>query len=102
MTKYLFATFALLLALGIGLARNPPKPANAGMTVADVQEMVKSGLSEDLIIAALRKDNHRFDLGAQDMLALKKAGVSDNIIKVMLDPTAPVISPAVPAAGGAP
>jgi hypothetical protein len=100
MTKYLFATFALLLALGIGLARNPPKPANAGMTVADVQEMVKSGLSEDLIIAALRKDNHRFDLGAQDMLALKKAGVSDNIIKVMLDPTAPVISPAVPAAGG--
>jgi hypothetical protein len=70
------------------------------MTVADVQEMVKSGLSEDLIIAALRKDNHRFDLGAQDMLALKKAGVSDNIIKVMLDPTAPVISPAVPAAGG--
>jgi hypothetical protein len=34
------------------------------------------------------------------MLALKKAGVSDNIIKVMLDPTAPVISPAVPAAGG--
>ena len=100
MTKYLFATFALLLALGIGLARNPPKPANAGMPVADVQEMVKSGLSEDLIIAALRKDNHRFDLGAQDMLALKKAGVSDNIIKVMLDPTAPVISPAVPAAGG--
>jgi hypothetical protein len=100
MKQLLFVACALLMSLGSGLAQNAPKPANAGMSVADVQDMVKAGLSEDLVIAALRKDNKKFDLGAQDMLQLKKAGVSDNIIKVMLDPSAPVASPAAQALAG--
>jgi hypothetical protein len=100
MKKFLVATFAFVTILGLGLAQDPPKPANAGMSVADVQDMVKAGLSEDLVIAALRKENKKFDLGAQDMLQLKKAGISDNIIKVMLDPSVPVASPVVLPTGG--
>jgi hypothetical protein len=61
--------------------------------------MVQSGLSEDLVIAALRKENRAFDLTPQQMMQLKKAGLSDNIIKVMLDPAAPV-TPPVAAVGG--
>jgi hypothetical protein len=98
--KFLLATFAFLTILGLGLAQESPRPANAGMSVADVQDMVKAGLSEDLVIAALRKENKKFDLGVQDMLDLKKAGISDNIIKVMLNPAAAVTPPAPASSGG--
>src|SRR5262245_44207171 len=63
----------------------PPK-----LQVSDVLEMAQGGLPEDLVIAKLRKDKVAFDLSPQDMVKLKKAGVSDNIIKVMLDPSAAV------------
>jgi hypothetical protein len=67
--------------------------------VSDVQEMVHGGLSEDLIIAALRKNNHAFELTASEMLQLKQAGLSNNIIKVMLDPKASTAITEVPVAG---
>ena len=78
----------------LALAQDAPAPA--GLKVSDVQEMVKGGLSEDLVIAALRKENHAFELSGMQMVQMKKDGISDNIIKVMLDPKASV-SAAVPA-----
>ena len=67
----------------------PSKTSPAGMTNADVVKMVKAGLGEPLIIGAIRQAERReFSLNADGLIELKTAGVSDNIISVMLDPTA--------------
>src|SRR6266498_2478018 len=95
MRNCVFAVIPLLVH-SLAFAQNstpPTPPTNAGLKVSDVQEMLQSGLSEDLVIATLRKEKHAFDLSPQQMVQLKKASVSDNIIKVMLDPTAPVAPP---------
>ena len=81
-------------------AQNPPpaapaapKPApkaaapKAASPVDSVIQLVKSGMSENLIIKSLQKTNKPTDLSPADMVKLKQAGVSDNIIGVMLDPT---------------
>ena len=67
-------------------ATAPAKPQ--GITVDSVVEMTQAGLSEDLIIASLRKGNKAFDLSPTDLIRLKKANVTDNVLQVMLDPKA--------------
>lgn len=93
--KMLVCGAVLMVVIAAAMAQDT-KPAGSELKVSDVQEMVKSGLSEDLVIAALRKENHAFDLSPSDMVRLKKAGLTDNIIKVMLDPKAQI----GPTAGG--
>lgn len=78
------------------------KPASP---VDSVIELVKSGMSESLIIKSLKKTNKPVDLSPAEMVKLKDAGVSDNIIGVMLDPSAavsPAAAPAAPAAAAPP
>ncbi len=82
----------------VALAQAPPaaapgaakktaaKPA-AASPVDSVVQLVKSGMSEDLIIKSLKRTNKATDLSPADMVKLKQAGVSDNIIGVMLDPS---------------
>src|ERR1700722_2607024 len=72
-----------------------PKPASP---VDSVIQLVKGGMSDDLIIRSLKKNNKAVDLSPADMVKLKQANVSDNVIGVMLDPSS---SPA-PAAAAAP
>jgi curli biogenesis system outer membrane secretion channel CsgG len=89
-------------------AQNPPpaapKPApkaaapKAASPVDSVIQLVKSGMSENLIIKSLQKTNKPADLSPADMVKLKQAGVTDNIIGVMMDPAS---SPA-PAAAAPP
>jgi curli biogenesis system outer membrane secretion channel CsgG len=106
-------TFGLVVlvgfAIGISLGQTPapkaaPKAAKpaaakaAPSPVDSVIESVKAGLSESLIIRTLKRDNKPADLTPADLVKLKNAGVSENIIGVMLDPTS---NPA-PAAAAAP
>jgi len=62
--------------------------SRVGLTVEEVIALVRGGLSEELIIAKIRQNSKPFDLSAAELLRLKKEGVSDNIIRVMLDPKA--------------
>jgi len=80
------------------------KPAAAPSPVDSVIQSVKAGLSENLIIRTLKRDNKPIDLTTADLVKLKNAGVSENIINVMLDPaSAPAAAPApAPAAVAAP
>ena len=103
--KPLCLLFGLVLAVGaqqpaktVKLVVAAPTAAEAkpqGVSVSDVISLVEAGLSDDLIIARLRKENRAFDLSPMQMLDLKKAGVSDNIIKVLIDPNAQSSSPGV-------
>ncbi len=79
----------------------PAKPAAAkpaASSVDSVIQSVKAGLSESIIIRTIQRENKPANLTTADLVKLKNAGVSENIINVMLDPTA---APA-PAAAAAP
>src|SRR5437762_779466 len=74
------------------------KPAAAPSAVDSVIQSVKAGLSENLIIRTLQRENKPANLTPADLVKLKNAGVSENIIGVMLDPA----SAPAPAAAAAP
>ena len=74
------------------------KPAAAPSQVDSVIQSVKAGLSETLIIRTLQRENKPANLTTADLVKLKNAGVSENIIGVMLDPS----SAPSPAAAAAP
>jgi curli biogenesis system outer membrane secretion channel CsgG len=82
-----------------------PKPAGQPSQVDSVIQSVKAGLSDSLIIRTLQRENKPANLTAADLVKLKNAGVSENIISAMLDPTsapAPAAATAPPAAPTAP
>ena len=74
------------------------------LTNQDILDMVKLGLSNDVIIAKIRsahgQDQLAFDTGVAGLKSLKAANVPDEVIKVMINP-APVPISLAPAAGGA-
>jgi hypothetical protein len=66
------------------------------MNNSDVVKMVQAGLGEMVVLTAIRTAKRTsFQLDAENLIALKKAGVSDSIVSMMLDPKA---APAAPAA----
>jgi len=99
----------LSLATGLMLLANAPvvsgwqqskkaAPAQSqGMTVDGVINLIQNGISEDVILTRLHKANVPMELTDDDLIKLKKANVSDNIVKTMIDPAAEVTAPAAPA-----
>jgi hypothetical protein len=63
------------------------------LSVAGVISMVQAGLSDDVIIARLRKEDKALALEPDEMIRLKQAKVSDAVLKVMLDPKADLSGP---------
>ncbi|MBA3973755.1 MAG: PEGA domain-containing protein [Candidatus Solibacter sp.] len=64
-----------------------PAPAPAprgGMTNNDVLELRKAGFSEDLIITKINSSTCSFRMETQDMIDLKRAGLSDKVIAAMM------------------
>ena len=85
-------------------AAHPAAAAPKASPVDSVIQLVKSGMSENLIIKTLQRQNKPIDLSPADLVKLKNAGVSENIINVMMDPSstpAPAAAPA-PAPAAAP
>jgi hypothetical protein len=78
----------------------PAKPAvTAPMTNQDVVKLVKAKVSDDPIIAKIKQSKTKFDVSADALVALKEAGVSDNVIAAMMNPNAPAsAAPAPPPA----
>ena len=90
------------VANGAGIAATPSTGASsaAGLTVDGVISLVSAGISDDLILAKIQKSGQAFDLSAEDMVRLKKAGASDAVMKAMMSATpAPVAVSVTPIAG---
>ncbi len=64
-----------------------------------VIKMVKAGLSEDVVAAAVTSTPGSYDTSADGLVALKAAGVGDKIVSAIL---AKVAAPATPAVAAAP
>ena len=59
----------------------------AGLTNADIVQMQKAGLSEDVILSKIGTSPTNFDTGTQDLIQLRDAGVKNNIINAMVQKT---------------
>jgi len=79
-------------------AANRRTAATANSGVDAVIELVNRGASEDLVIKTLQDQGTAYKLSLADVVKLQKAGVSENIIKVMKDPKAPVNMQTAPTA----
>lgn len=68
---------------------------NETMTNTEVISLVKAGLSPTIIINKIRTSKTDFDLSTDGLIALKQAGVSDDVVGAMLEAkTGRNISPA--------
>jgi curli biogenesis system outer membrane secretion channel CsgG len=66
----------------------------AASGIDTVIQLVKGGMSEGMIIKTLKATAKAYALSPQDMLKLTQAGVSENIMSVMMDPKADVAAAA--------
>lgn len=62
----------------------PAPSSRGGMTNSDVLELKKVGFSEDLIITKINSSTCSFRMETQDMIDLKRAGLSDKVIGAMM------------------
>jgi hypothetical protein len=92
------SVFILVILLAVPLSRSvaQPSPASAPLSVEDVVKLSGEGISEDLIIAKLKKNGQAFDLSPDELVELKKLGVTDTVIKFLLDPSQPYVPPPRP------
>jgi hypothetical protein len=71
-----------------GNAQQEPPPSPVGnsevLTNDSIVQLVKAGMSEEIVINMIKTQPTRFDVGAGGVLALHTNGVSDNIIKEMV------------------
>ena len=71
---------ALTLFGGIVEASDAAEP----LTIEDVMKMVKAGLSPGIIIATINNQPGNFDLSPDKLVALKEAGVDDEIVSALI------------------
>jgi hypothetical protein len=77
---------AILLLLG-------GAPAFA-MSTDDVQKLAQGGVADEVILAQIRAEKASFELTAEHILALKKNGVSDAVLKAMIETRTETRTPA--------
>lgn len=61
----------------------------------DVILMTQAGLGKDLIIQKVKDSNGNYDVSAKNLIELKKAGVADEVLKIMLEKPKPVATETV-------
>lgn len=72
--------FSSLVLFAVAVASGQETLTNEG-----VMNLVKSGMGEDLILNVISKQPAAFALGANDLVALKTAGVSERLISAMVN-----------------
>lgn len=89
--------FCVLLAFAASLAF-----AQDSLTNESILKLVKSGLSEDLVVSMVKNQPGKYSLGADDIVALKGGGVSDKVLAAMIEkkPAGAAATAAAPADAG--
>jgi hypothetical protein len=70
------------------------------LTNENIVTLAKAGFDELFLLQLIRNSRTNFDTSVDGLVALKKAGVSEDLIRLMAMPQASL--PAAPAAGAAP
>ncbi len=91
--------FALVITIGLLMVTVPTMGQHQQpLTNVDAISMVKSGLSEAVIIDAIKASDSNFDTSAKALIALQKASVPPKIMQAMIDAGARKKSAMAPAA----
>lgn len=99
----LFSASAALMA-GPLQGMTPPMVQAGATQYADasgvdtIVELVKGGMTDNLVLKTIQRDGKPYKLGTADLLKLQKAGVSEKVIEAMMDPSSISPAPAGPAA----
>jgi hypothetical protein len=83
-------------AICIAYAQEPPKPERQSLSLDDIIKLFNERISDDIIISRIKGNAKAFDLNAGEILELHKLGVSDTVVKYMLNPNyspPPPVSP---------
>ena len=88
--------FLCTFCFGTASGQNQPLPGI--LTNAQIIDLVKSGLSEELIVTDIKSNLNTFDLSTSALVELKKNGVSDKVIEAMMSThlSAPANTQALP------
>lgn len=86
MARRFFGAVLFFAAVSAGVLG---QSANAPLTDADVVKMVRSGLSDQTVVLEIRGKVTNFDTSPDELIWLKKAGVSQAVMDAMLAATAP-------------
>jgi hypothetical protein len=92
MTSKLALLLALIAILRLN-SQEQPKVVPGSLTLEEVVQLVKAGVSEELVVARVKQNSKAFDLNSDEILELKKSGVSETVIKFLLEPGAPYTPP---------
>lgn len=82
--KCLLPLSILLLAGCVTRTYTVVSPQPAGPTVAEIQSMAQAHVSDSVIISQIQNSSTRYHLTADQIIALKSAGVSDAVINTMI------------------
>ncbi len=63
---------------------DPQKSAPTQLTIDQIIQMAAAKLPDDVIIATIRKSGSKFDLTPDALIKLKNAGVSDAVLRAMM------------------
>jgi hypothetical protein len=72
-----------VLALGCALLFASPAAAET-LTNSTVIELVRAGIGNDAVIAKIKASDGNYNLGTDDLIALKNQGVSSDVIAAMI------------------
>jgi len=75
----------VILAVMLACTTASAQQNGKALTNQDVVSMVKSMLPESVILSAIKANDTDFDVSANGLIALKKAGVTGKVMEAMLD-----------------
>ena len=82
----LYKILFLLIALGISISAQPPSSNTVEiLTNNDIVSMSQANLAESLIVEKIKESKGAFDVSVSGLINLKKSGVSDEIIRAMME-----------------
>jgi hypothetical protein len=89
-------TFALVFVSWLAAPSHLSAQESAAppLSIEDVLQLHNSGFSDDVIVTRIKKNAKAFDLSTPELVELKKAGLSDTVVRYLLDPSQPWSPPA--------
>jgi len=78
------------------LGAQTPRATDGSLTIEEVLRDSKAGLTDELIIARVKRNAKAFDLNPDEIVALSNAGVSAMVIKYLIEPSLPYSPPPPP------
>ena len=88
MSRLAVISLALILSSGQIQAQSPA----GSVTVADIITLLEAKLPEQVVLAKIRSNSQPFNVTTDELLKLKKAGASEQVLLMMLNPSAPAAS----------